>query len=252
MAYVYQHIRLDTDEVFYIGIGSDTKGNYVRANTKKSRSDYWKNIVNKVGYKIEILNEDISWEDACEEERRLIKHYGRKDNNTGILVNLTDGGDGTTGRFYGPAWNKGKTNIFSEEALEKIRENNRNRIYTPETRKKLSELRKGMKKKVRTDWLDEAPKRKLKHITELAPTDYLLASLIAEKLKEGVDVEYWNGIISGLNWQGKYTQMKRLRDKIKYLIAVNQNQIHSKLDTPNKINSAKKLNNNKGNKTISK
>lgn len=31
MAYVYRHIRLDKNEVFYIGIGTDTK-NYKRAN----------------------------------------------------------------------------------------------------------------------------------------------------------------------------------------------------------------------------
>jgi hypothetical protein len=55
--------------------------------------------------------------------------------------------------------------------------------------------------------------------------DYLLATLIGEKMKEGVSVEYWNEILSKLPWQGKYTQLKRLRDKIKYLMEVSQNQI---------------------------
>ena len=36
MAYVYQHVRLDTNEPFYIGIGSDDK-NYQRANNKFNR-----------------------------------------------------------------------------------------------------------------------------------------------------------------------------------------------------------------------
>jgi hypothetical protein len=34
MAYVYRHIRLDKNEPFYIGVGSDS--NYSRAFTKRS------------------------------------------------------------------------------------------------------------------------------------------------------------------------------------------------------------------------
>ena len=97
MAYVYQHIRLDTDEVFYIGIGSDTNGEFVRANNIKDRKNrHWNNIVNKVGYRVEILTDGISWEDACEEERRLIKQYGRVSDG-GVLTNITEGGDGVWG-----------------------------------------------------------------------------------------------------------------------------------------------------------
>ena len=45
MAYVYRHIRLDTNQPFYIGIGSDK--NYFRANQKTSskRNSYWVNNV---------------------------------------------------------------------------------------------------------------------------------------------------------------------------------------------------------------
>jgi hypothetical protein len=240
MAYVYQHIRNDTNEIFYIGMGSDTNGTYRRANTKKGRNEHWHNVVNKAGYKVEILTDCITKELASDEEKRLIKLYGRKNNNTGILVNMTDGGEGTTGRFYGPAWNKGKTNIYSEEIREKIRQANRDRIYTPETRRKLSEAKKGVAFKMRTDWLDTtttSPYKKfknLKPITELTPTDYLLATLIADKVKEGADVEYWNSILSKCKWVGKYTQLKRLRDKIKYLIQISQNQIHKSSDTLDK------------------
>ena len=50
---VYRHIRLDKNEVFYIGIGNDS--NYKRSKIKANRSVYWKNIVNKTFYEIEIL-----------------------------------------------------------------------------------------------------------------------------------------------------------------------------------------------------
>ena len=37
MAYLYRHIRLDTNEIFYIGIGSDI--NYKRAFIKRGFSN---------------------------------------------------------------------------------------------------------------------------------------------------------------------------------------------------------------------
>ena len=93
MPIIYQHIRLDTLEVFYIGIGKQSN----RAYSKQRRNKYWNNIVNKVGYKVEIIKEVDSWKDACKLEIELISKYGRKDNNTGSLVNMTNGGDGSKG-----------------------------------------------------------------------------------------------------------------------------------------------------------
>ena len=90
MSVVYKHIRKDTNEVFYIGIGS-----IKRAHSTKGRNQYWTNIVNKAGYEVIIISEGLSWEEACIEEIKLIKEYGRKDLNTGPLTNMTDGGDGS-------------------------------------------------------------------------------------------------------------------------------------------------------------
>jgi hypothetical protein len=92
MAYVYIHKRNDNNQIFYVGIGSDT--DYKRASDKKSRNRYWNFIVKKVGFKFEIIEDNLSWEDASEREKYWIKIYGRKDLNEGILVNMTDGGDG--------------------------------------------------------------------------------------------------------------------------------------------------------------
>jgi hypothetical protein len=94
LAYVYRHIRLDKNEPFYIGIGSDDSGEYSRAYIKKERNKYWHHVIKKSNYDVEILLEDLTWEQACEKEKEFIALYGRKDLGLGQLVNMTDGGDG--------------------------------------------------------------------------------------------------------------------------------------------------------------
>lgn len=86
MAFVYQHIRLDTKEVFYIGIGKNRR----RLTSKDSRNKHWKNIVNKAGFKVEIIKDNISWAEACELEINLI-------NITDGLCNILKGGEGAYG-----------------------------------------------------------------------------------------------------------------------------------------------------------
>jgi hypothetical protein len=96
MAYVYRHIRLDKNEPFYIGIGSDE--NYNRAKTNTRRNKHWLNI-SKFGFEVDILLDNLTWDEACNKEKEFIKLYGRKDIKTGILSNLTDGGEGTCGHI---------------------------------------------------------------------------------------------------------------------------------------------------------
>lgn len=88
---IYRHLK-SCGEVFYIGIGSKT-----RAHSKGSRNIHWNNIVNKYGYEVQILKTNLSWEEAVELEKILISWYGRRDLNKGLLVNLTEGGEGTVG-----------------------------------------------------------------------------------------------------------------------------------------------------------
>ena len=103
---VYRHIRLDKNEVFYIGIGNEK-----RPYTKKSRNKYWHNIVNKTEYRVDILFDDLSWEEACEKETEFIKLYGRKDLGKGTLVNMSDGG--------GCKWPSGDKNFRRLNPLNK-------------------------------------------------------------------------------------------------------------------------------------
>jgi hypothetical protein len=98
MAYLYRHIRLDKNEPFYIGIGSDDEGNYVRAHHNHNfRNRHWKNITSQTPYEIEIVLDNLTWEQACEKEKEFISLYGRSDKNIGTLCNMTDGGDGCVG-----------------------------------------------------------------------------------------------------------------------------------------------------------
>lgn len=98
MAYVYRHIRLDKNIPFYIGISADTDGKYARAyKISRDRSYIWKRIVAKTKFEVEILMDGLTWDQACEKEKEFIKLYGRINTKTGILANLTDGGEGNIG-----------------------------------------------------------------------------------------------------------------------------------------------------------
>jgi len=90
---VYRHIRLDTNQPFYIGIGKTEK----RAYAKHQRNKHWHSIVNKHGYKVQIMLDDLTWEEAQQKEREFIQLYGRADLGLGTLANLTNGGDGVLG-----------------------------------------------------------------------------------------------------------------------------------------------------------
>jgi hypothetical protein len=103
---LYYHRRLDTDEVFYVGIGEP--GRAYQAGRGR-RSVYWNRIAKKYGYRVEILEEGLSWYQACELEKMLIALHGRQDLGYGPLVNMTDGGDGTPGIKRSDAWRSGQS-----------------------------------------------------------------------------------------------------------------------------------------------
>ncbi|NBQ17990.1 hypothetical protein EBU24_06770 [bacterium] len=140
MAYVYRHIRLDKNEPFYIGIGSDFAYNRAYEVKKNRRNIIWSRITSKSEIEVEIMLDGLTWDEACEKEIEFIKLYGRIDLGNGILANLTNGGDGTLGiivseevrkknseRFKGennPMYNKS----HSKELIEQIRLKNIGRV----------------------------------------------------------------------------------------------------------------------------
>ena len=116
MAFVYRHIRLDNGNPFYIGIGKSE----ARAYSTKGRSKFWQRIVDKCGYEVEILFDNLDYEQAKLKEQEFISLYGRANTCNGLLCNLTDGGDGSLG--YKP----------TEEALSKISKTSKGRIKSTE------------------------------------------------------------------------------------------------------------------------
>lgn len=129
MAYLYRHIRLDVNEVFYIGIGSDEKG-YKRAYNKKGRSYSWKDIAYNFPYEVEIMLDDLTWEEACIKEIGFIALYGRKNLSKGPLVNLTDGGEGQLGRKDSQETREKKSKPKSQKARNNMKESHINRDYS--------------------------------------------------------------------------------------------------------------------------
>lgn len=168
--YVYAYIREDNTP-YYIGKGKDKRA-------FKQQSHFIP--VPKDKSKIVFLETNLSDLGALALERRYIRWYGRKDNGTGILRNLTDGGEGASGRkatenhawkngnnpaILNPYW-KGKT--LSEEHKASISASNKGKLvgeknpmygksamtgklHSEETKIKMSESRKNYWEQRRLD-----------------------------------------------------------------------------------------------------
>lgn len=123
--YTYFWFREDGTP-YYIGKGSGNRafisqGHGIHKPKEKSRIfvQYWE-----------------SEDKAFEMERWWIAFFGRKDNSTGILRNLTDGGENP------PSW-RGKKRIHSKETKNKIAEKTKKLWEDPEYKQHMSDAHKG-------------------------------------------------------------------------------------------------------------
>lgn len=107
--YVYEWIRLDTNEPFYIG-----KGSYNRwYESKRGNNCHFNNIVKSIPVAVNILHDELTEDDAFKYECWYIYEY--KDVIGYNLVNITDGGEGVAGSFCTNETRKKLSVKFSEE-----------------------------------------------------------------------------------------------------------------------------------------
>jgi hypothetical protein len=139
MFYVYEHTRPDNGVVFYVG-----KGKGSRLNSMHDRNRHWNNIVAKVGsFKaIKIVeNEDEELVFLAEQERiDQLRRIGVK------LCNVTNGGEGTSGRILSSE-SRAKIGVrHSQESYDRALEKRKAMYpFTAEHIKNMSISRQGEK-----------------------------------------------------------------------------------------------------------
>lgn len=161
MAYVYIYYdpRKTPIEPIYIGKGIDDRM-YHHVNKKCHNPILERKLtkIKELGLEpiIEKIQDNLSDEDALKLEIELISKYGRIDLETGTLCNLTEGGEGSSGRIVSDEtkkiWSeqrKGKkqteaqyaancNRTMSEERKQELREQNKGKDFlTPEQREKI-------------------------------------------------------------------------------------------------------------------
>ncbi len=168
--YTYVHRKADTGEVFYVG-----KGCGIRAHNRSSRTEYWKRCAKKHGVVVSIVEYFDCESDAMGAEIQLIAELRSRG---AVLVNLTDGGEGTCGRVVSASTKllmsekmRGKSSL-SPEAIARMAATKRGKKQSPESIAKTAAANRGRKKnpdavragaeKITGVALSEAHKQKLK------------------------------------------------------------------------------------------
>ena len=120
--YTYAYLREDKTP-YYIGKGKGNRAYRRRKTDIKPPKDK---------SRILILKQNLTEQEAFRHEVYMIAVFGRKDLGTGILHNRTDGGEGISGL------------VHTEETRRKMSEARKGKPSSEETKKKLSEVKKNV------------------------------------------------------------------------------------------------------------
>ena len=127
--YVYAYLR-NNGTPYYIGKGKGTRA-WHHFKTERIHPPTNNDLV-------VVMESSLTELGALALERRYIRWYGRKDVNTGLLRNLTDGGDGTSGFIRSPEW------------IENMKKINTGLKRSPEACKNIGDASRGKKRNPRT------------------------------------------------------------------------------------------------------
>lgn len=182
--YIYYDPRKSPPEPIYVGRGNGRRAYKHLTKCSNSILKTKIEHIRQINLEpiVEKIHSELTFEEASAYERKYILEYGRINIDTGTLCNFTDGGDGTCGyrhkfetleifskqrkgkkqttaqyaancnrapkseliRLKHSLLNRGKTYITSQQYAE-IAAKNTGRKISEETRKKLSEARKGVR-----------------------------------------------------------------------------------------------------------
>lgn len=197
--YVYLHIRLDNNSIFYVGKGCGS-----RAWNKHGRNKYWNNIVNKHGYRVEILFDNLTEKESLDCEIDAISeltYFGIK------LTNMSSGGESPK---------------FSESSRLAMSKAGKGRRKTEDHKKKIADGNRGKKYPERSGENSKCADNKVYSFINILTKELFSGTRRSLALKYSLKTQLLNGLFLSSHPQ-KQSQGWGLFDELK---SIDENIAH--------------------------
>ena len=230
--YVYAHIRLDNNTVFYVGKGTKNRAYDL------DRGNFHNSVCKKYGCRVEIIKDNLTESQAFRLESKMIKYYvltlgygiaiegyDDYDHNLPYLTNFTWGGEGTSGII---PWNKGKHQ--SEEAKRKNSEAHKGKYdgkknpmfgknaYANKTPEEMEEIGKKKSEALKGIKRSDETKRKIGEASKGRNSKKVICITTGEKFDSQTEAsDHYNVATSGISLccKGKQKHAGKLLDGTK-------------------------------------